>query len=134
MTLYLDLKKATQIPATGRDQVDEDVAIDSYDNSFKRRHAGEGQGDSLNREDPTDEKAKKSSEAVEILKSFNAVLVREIQQSQPNDTEVEYLLEKGFTEEDITCGRARIVGPERGRFNQWLHNRLTKSISKLGRR
>lgn len=77
---------------------------------------------------------KKSQEAVEILKSFSSSLREQTAKAMPNEREVEYLTTVcGYDVEDVVKGHARIVGSERSRFNDWLHQRLQASISRLVR-
>lgn len=80
------------------------------------------------------EEAKKSQEAVDILKSFSSAMREQAARTMPNEREVEYLTAVcGYDVDDVMKGRARIVGPERTRFNDWLHQRLQASISRLSR-
>jgi hypothetical protein len=49
----------------------------------------------------------------------------------PNRTEVEFLKSLGYTEEDISCGNARITGMNRTNFNKWLQANLVSALSDL---
>lgn len=88
---------------------------------------------------PEDEDAEEKS----INKSFNSSandLVKSIGMyvssmsglKKPSNTEREFLTEvMGFTEDDIRKGLAKIHGTDRHRFNEWLQDRLYKSLDAL---
>lgn len=100
---------------------------------------------------PKPEQTKKS-EAAEMLKSLAGLLHAQVEETLPNDVELEYLTTQcyksesvidqygrvenvrvPYTKDDVIKGHARIEGYERARFNAWLHERFQKSLGKLAR-
>jgi len=76
----------------------------------------------------------------EISKSatrmLNAVAVnseRILKSTRPNRAESEFLKSIGYTDSDITEGRARITGGNRSKFNRWLCNNLMQNIGSLNK-
>jgi len=76
----------------------------------------------------------------EISKSatrmLNAVAVnseRILKSTRPNQAESEFLKSIGYTDSDITEGRARITGGNRSKFNRWLCNNLMQNIGSLNK-
>ena len=76
-----------------------------------------------------------TKKALNILKSFTEDLKDQLNKSQPNEREIEYLTtECGYEYADVIKGRARITGRDRDLFNTWLHTRLRKSLQRLANR
>lgn len=92
------------------------------------------------------------SEAADMFKSISFAMAEHVTGSMPDDAEVEFLttecyksesvvdsfgrvenIRVPYTRDDVVRGRARIVGSERSRFNDWLQERFQKSLGKLAR-
>lgn len=81
-------------------------------------------------------KVEKSSEALEIMKSFNSELKDELRFVKLNPLEVEFLKSHfdGCTDDDINKGRVSITGRHRSAFTDWLNERLVRNSSNIYRR
>jgi hypothetical protein len=160
MNLYLDIRKAVQVPSVSTDSIEGDRAARQHDSSFSRQSSGVIGGDASG-DDPEvgkkwkdgdvddDEKSDsqiaeekgitvkpdtKKSEAVDMLKSMRYGLEAQLQLSAPNSREVEYLTtECGYTHEEVVKGLAVISGAERNRFNTWLQNKFVNAVSRLSK-
>ena len=83
-------------------------------------------------DDEEDEETTKSTEGSEILKSLCSSLETELHHVRYNTTEVEFLKSVlGYTDNDIQKGVAKITGKNRILFQDWMQDRLNKSISSL---
>ena len=104
----------------------------------------DGTGETLDEElqeerDQDEERAKKQNLIPDTLdKSLDfkhlhdvSNLIKSIKTSRVTNAEHDFLTESGYTEEDIVKGYARIQGRDRGKFSDWLVNRMNKSINAL---
>lgn len=80
-----------------------------------------------------EEEDTKKSFAAELLDSFTVGLQKSLHATLPNDREVEFLLERGYSRDDILKGYAKITGADRARFVAWLEDRFHKSLDRLYR-
>lgn len=70
-------------------------------------------------------------EGISILKSISGSLEAARKAYQPNPTEVSFLLEQGYTVDEIMKGQVCITGRLRGLFQDWLCDRMAKSVNSL---
>lgn len=70
--------------------------------------------------------------ALDIAKSLNYRMDQALDHNRLNPVEEQFLLEElGYSKRDIAKGDARISGPDRHKFSEWLTDRMQKSISSL---
>lgn len=155
-----DLIKAGGGQSSGatRNTTTEEQSTREYNSSYARRYEGVASGEAMDPDDPDvggkwpdsdtvsdevnselenaeesedDEKEDSTKKALECLQEFNKSLSWEVKKLQPADVEVEFLLCKGYTMEQINEGRVAITGRLRDLFNAWLCDRLVKSVDDI---
>lgn len=111
----------------------------------KQWRDGETQGDAVRQVRDSNKKnavkdgmiSKKSfsDEASDLLKSVTATVQEDIRKSMPNDAEVDFLVDvMGRDRSEVLKGLHWISGRDRDLFNDWVCDRMTKSIDALIRR
>jgi hypothetical protein len=72
------------------------------------------------------------NKSLSMLAQVNDCALDILHKLKPNETEIEFLTEVlGYTHEDVNKGLARIVGRDRSLFNEWVCERLHKSVAEL---
>lgn len=75
---------------------------------------------------------KKSNEAVDMLKSLSSGLAEVYEQLTPSELESEFLVSHcGLPADEVAKGLHWIAGKDRDLFDQWVCDRMTKSIDAL---
>lgn len=127
MKLFLeDISKGLDQSSGAKESPSEDQAIESYENSFKRRPGGTAAGEAVDTQDEggdTEEETSKSA-GTDILKGLSDSLSHIKRMNQPDPLEEEFLLSKGFTLRDIQNPSFRVNSRIRSEFNEWLCSRL----------
>jgi hypothetical protein len=162
LPIYLDLQKAIQMPNAGNTTPDEKTAQAQHLASYSKRPVGVASEGIVTEDDPdvgkqwkhdekdsvqadVDEKLKAEDEeeneeeqevnkATEFLKTMNSRLTEEVRSHLPNTLEVSFMVEElGYDPLVVSKGQLFISGRDRHKFNEWAHNRLSKSIVSLHR-
>jgi hypothetical protein len=73
----------------------------------------------------------KSLEALDILGNLNQEMQVLRDQRNPTQVERDFLKSLGYTDEDISMGRAVIKGMHRQLFNKWMCDRVDRAVQDL---
>lgn len=143
MRLYIDLTKAVTIPNVSMDSTKPaETQRKEYNSSFERPATGVSGGIPTTTKkkaqseegDEEDAEAPKTRLAEDIRKSISEPMDMFARSIFPRYTEVEteFLVNvMGYSQRDIALGNAVIKGHNRERFNQFLSERMNKSLGSL---
>lgn len=154
-------KALGQVSSAGTDTQDEDRETMEHKASYTKRPVGAASGHEASHDDPdvggkygaggtVDEElegdrkennkkaaknnlipVKKSSEAVDMLKSITSGLEEVYDQLSPSELETEFLVSQGHASDEVAKGLHWIAGHDRDLFDQYVVERMQKSIDAL---
>ena len=161
LPIYLDLQKAIQMPNAGGSTPDDKRARAQHISSYAKQPVGVANEGIVKEDDPDkgkrwakdddnsvqaevdnelavkkkdeeEEEEVKVNKAIHMLKSLNSGIREEVSKSVPNSLEASFMVEElGYDPLRVSKGLMFIKGRDRHRFNEWAHNRLSKSIASL---
>lgn len=154
-------KALPSVSSSGTDTKDEDRENMEHKASYTKRPIGVASGHEASHDDPevggkygaggtVDEElegdrkennkkatkqnlipVKKSSEAVDMLKSLTSGLEEVYQQMSPSELEAEFLVSQGHAPESVAKGIHWIAGKDRDLFDNFVCDRMQKSLEAL---
>lgn len=154
-------KALPSVSSSGTDTKDEDRETMEHKASYTKRPIGVASGHEASPDDPdeggkyggggtvdeeleSDRKAnnakatknnlipvKKASEAVDMLKSLTSGLAEVYDQLSPSELESEFLVSQGYEPDSVAKGIHWIAGRDRDLFDQFVCDRMQKSIDAL---